>query len=83
MVFKKGYSHSEESKRKMSEAGNGRKKPERTEEHRRKLSEAHRGRKLSEETKRKISEALKDRKRSEETKSLLIYDDNYKKNKKT
>ena len=50
----------------MSEAGNGRKKPERTEEHRRKLSEAHRGRKLS-----------------EETKSLLIYDDNYKKNKKT
>ena len=45
--------HSEESKRKMSEAKKGKKF---SDEHRRKLSEAIKGKKHSEETKRKLSE---------------------------
>ena len=70
MIFKKGHktwlgkSHSEESKRKMSEAMKGRKRVPFSEEHRRKLSETMKGRKLSDDTKRKMSEAAKARKKS-------------------
>ena len=51
-----GKHHSEETKKKMSEARKGRKLSEET---KRKLSEALKGRKCSEETKRKMSEAKK------------------------
>ncbi|NMJ87540.1 MAG: hypothetical protein EX285_06855 [Thaumarchaeota archaeon] len=56
MIFKKGHktwlgkSHSEESKRKMSEAMKGRKRVPFSEEHRRKLSDVQKGRKHSEES---------------------------------
>lgn len=56
--------HSEETKKKMSEAAKGRIFSKET---RKKLSEAKKGRKLSEETKNKIRESLKGRKRSKET----------------
>ena len=49
-----GFIHSEESKRKMSEAKRG-KTP--SEEHKRKISEANKGKTYSEESKRKMSEA--------------------------
>ena len=73
--------HSEESKRKMSEAAKG-KKPWITgknlsEESKRKMSEAKKGRKLrlgtlhSEESKRKMSKASKGRIISEETKKKI------------
>lgn len=52
----KGKRHSEEAKRKMSEAAKGRTLPE---EIKRKISETEKGKKVSEETKRKISEANK------------------------
>lgn len=45
--------HSEETKRKISMANKGRKKPPRTLEHRRKHSEAMKGKKWSEETREK------------------------------
>ena len=51
---RKGKLHSEETKRKMSEA-----KKHMTEETKRKMSEAAKGRTFSEETKRKLSEAKK------------------------
>jgi hypothetical protein len=51
-----GLSHSEESRRKMSEAGKGKTVSEET---RRKISEGHKGKTVSEETKRKMSEASK------------------------
>ena len=74
-----GKEHSEESKRKTSEALKGKKL---SEEHKRKISEAKRGKPKSEETKRKISEAQKGKhegennpmygkKRSEETKRKI------------
>lgn len=51
-----GKHHSEETKRKISEAAKGRKH---TEEAKRKMSEANKGKKRSEEAKRKISEGHK------------------------
>jgi len=51
-----GYTHNEETKKKISEIGKGR---ECKQETRKKLSEAGKGKTLSEETKRKISEANK------------------------
>ena len=64
----KGKCHSDESKKKMSEAKKGRTL---SEEHKRKLSEARKGRHFSEEHKRKISEALKGKHVSEETRRKL------------
>jgi len=66
-----GREHTEEAKRKMSEAGKRRKH---TEETRRKLSEAAKRRKHTEETKRKMSESHKGKKmpeRSEEHRRKL------------
>ena len=53
-LLSKGRKHTEETKRKMSEAKKGRKLSEDT---KRKISDALKGRKLSEETRRKMSEA--------------------------
>ena len=52
----KPVSHSEETKRKISEAN---KDKHQSEEHKRKISEAKKGKKFSEEHKRKMSEAMK------------------------
>jgi len=73
MALPKGYKHTKEAKKKISDAGMGHKTSEETrkkigkankgkkftEEHKRKLSEAGKGKKLSEETKKKLSDALK------------------------
>lgn len=56
-----GKRHSEESRRKISEAMKGKKHVPMSEEHRRKLSKAKKGLTLSEETRRKMSEAAKHR----------------------
>ena len=63
-----GKKHSEETRKKMSEALKGKKHKPFTEEHRKKMSESLKGRTspmkgvtLSEETRRKISEAMKRR----------------------
>lgn len=53
---KKGFKHSEESKKNMSLACKGRKLSEET---KKKISEANRGKKRSEEVKKRISEAFK------------------------
>ena len=58
-----GKHHSEETKKKISEANKGRKVSEETRE---KLSKAGKGRKVSEEHKKRISKANKDRKHNEE-----------------
>ncbi|CAB4141321.1 grpIintron_endo, group I intron endonuclease [uncultured Caudovirales phage] len=63
-----GYKHSNQTKKKLSEANKG--KPL-SEETKRKLSEANKGRTLSEEHKRKVSETLKGRTLSEEHKRNL------------
>ena len=69
-----GGIHTEEAKRKISEAGKGRTL---SAEHKRKLSETHKGKTLSVETKRKISEANKGnqnnlgKKRSAETRRKM------------
>lgn len=59
-IANKGKTLSEETKKKISEAGKGRKCPK-SDDHRRKLSEANKGKKISNETKQKISTALKER----------------------
>ena len=67
-----GYKHTEETKKKMSEASKGRKlKTPRSEEYRKAVSERSKGRTLSEEAKRKISMANTGRKPSEETKQKI------------
>lgn len=64
----KGYSPSEETRKKLSECHKGKK---RSEEIRKKLCEANKGKHLSEETRKKISKAQKGRKLSEEHKRKL------------
>jgi group I intron endonuclease len=66
-----GVKHSKETRRKISKAQKGKKKPPFSKEHRRKLSEANKGRELSEETRRKMSKAKKGRECSEETRRKL------------
>lgn len=68
----KGKHHSEESRRKLSEAHKGNKSclgkhKHHSEETRRKISEAKKGRHHSEESRRKMSEAKKGKHHSEET----------------
>lgn len=66
-----GYSHSEETKKKMSASSIGKSK---SPEHNLKNSQSHKGHKLTEETKKKISESLKGKKKiplSEETKMKI------------
>lgn len=55
----KGKKHSEETKKKISEALKCIKRGPHSEEHKRKISEAHKGKVFSEEAKRKMSEAHK------------------------
>lgn len=55
----KGKKHSEETKKKISEAKKGKKLGPHSEEQKRKMSEAHKGKVFSEEHKRKLSEAHK------------------------
>ena len=85
MSLPKGFKHSEEAKRKMSESQKGRKHSEetkkkiseitkgkkRSEEGRRRISEAHKGIRPSEETRRKLSEMRKGKPRTEETKRKI------------
>ncbi len=66
--MKKGFKHTEKTKRKISEAKKGKKQ---TLEHKRKVSEAHKGKKLSEQHKRKISESNKGRTVSLKTKMKI------------
>jgi hypothetical protein len=54
---RKGYKHSEETKRKISSRQIGKKMPAKTEEQKRVVSEKLKGRVFSEETKRKMSES--------------------------
>jgi len=67
-----GLSHSEETKRKISEALSGDRNPNfgksPSDETKRKLSEAHKGKVFTEEHKRKLSEAHKGKTLNEETK---------------
>lgn len=55
-AFNKGKKHTEEARRKMSEAANGRKN---SAESKKKNSEAHKGKKHSEESKKKIRSTMK------------------------
>lgn len=65
------FTHSEETRKKMSESKKGKKRRPFTEEHKRKMSEAKKGKKFSEEAKKNISDALKGKKHSEETKRKM------------
>jgi len=56
MGQKKGFKHTKETKKKMSESSKG---VRQSEDHKRKISEAKKGNKHSEETKRKIGEGVK------------------------
>lgn len=55
------HKYEDESKKKISEANKGMRKPSRSEEHRRKLSKANKGKQRSDETKKRISDAKKGR----------------------
>ena len=73
-----GRKHSEEAKKKISDAKRGKKLGPKSEETKRKLSDAKKGEKnpnyglkRSEETKKKISDAQKGKKHSEETKKKM------------
>ena len=76
MVFK-GYKHTEEAKRKMSESRKGKKRKPFSEETKKKIGEAHKGltpmlgKKHSDETKLKMSISKKGRKLTEEHKKKL------------
>ena len=63
-----GFHHTEETKRRLSEAKKGKPKSDET---RRKLSESHKGKQASEETKRKLSEVHKGNHPSEETRQKM------------
>ena len=67
-----GYTHNEETRKKISEMIKGENNPnygkEMSKEHKQKISEAHIGKTLSDEHKLKLSEALKGKSRSEESK---------------
>lgn len=63
-----GFHHTDETKRRLSEAHKGKHLSEET---KRKLSEANKGKLVSEETKRKLSEAKKGKLVSEETRRKL------------
>jgi len=63
-----GYKHTDETKKKMSQSGKGKKL---SEEHKKKLSLSGKGRKLSDKTKRKISQSNKGRKHSEKHKKRI------------
>jgi hypothetical protein len=63
-----GMKHTEETKKKISEAQKGRKL---TEETKRKMSESQKGVRLTEETKKKISEAKKGKKKTDEHRKKL------------
>jgi len=65
-----GRKHTEESKRRMSEAHKGR-SPEAEAERRRKQSESMKGKKRDEETRRRISEGHKGSKHTEESKRRM------------
>ena len=82
-----GYKHSEETKKKISEAGKGKtiseeqrkklseamKGKTHTEEARKKMSEAKKGHEVSEETRRKFSEAMKTRKGKNSPRATKVY----------
>ena len=63
-----GYKHTEEARKKISEAGKGK---THTEEHRKKISEANKGHGVTKETREKISETLKGQTLSEETRKKI------------
>ena len=67
-LHKKGKHHSEESRKKMSEAKKGK---HRSDDTRRKISEAEKGKHLSKETRNKISEAHKGKHLSEEIRNKM------------
>ena len=65
-IHHKGKHHSEETKRKMSDA-----KKNMSEETKRKMSESAKGKRFSDEHKQKLSESAKGKKHSEETKRKI------------
>jgi hypothetical protein len=68
MAMPKGFKHSSETRKKLSEARKGKAL---SAEHRKKLSEAQRGKTLSAETRKKLSEANKGKTLSAETRKKL------------
>lgn len=64
----KGYKHTAETKRRMSESHKGHTL---SEEHKRKISESHMGKKLSKEHRRKLGEANRGKKHSAETRRKM------------
>lgn len=64
----KGHKHSEETKKKISEAQKGYKRGPTSKETKKKISNSLNGHEVSEETKKKISDDLRGHKLSEETK---------------
>lgn len=67
-----GYKHTEETRRKVSKARTGTKRPPISEEHKQKISESNRKRKRSEKSKRKTSETMKGKKFSEKHRRNVI-----------
>ena len=66
--YRKGKRHTEEARRKMSEARKGK---HLSEEHKKKIGEAQKGKKLSAETRRKLAESAKGKKMSEEARRKM------------
>ena len=70
--WNKGKHHSDETRKKMSEAKKGKLKGIKlTDDHRRKISEAKKGKHLSDETRKKMSEAMKGKHHSYETRRKI------------